>query len=31
MGKEKVKLSVCLTKHHALKAYGEWLYSSTNY
>jgi len=23
-GNEKVKLSVCLTKHHAMKTYGEW-------
>jgi hypothetical protein len=24
----KVKLSLCLTKHHAMKAYWEWRYSS---
>jgi hypothetical protein len=26
--KEEVKLSLCLTKHYAMKAYGEWMYSS---
>jgi hypothetical protein len=28
--KVKVKLSVCLTKHQAMKAYWEWRYSSTH-
>jgi hypothetical protein len=28
--KVKVKLSLCLTKHHAIKAYWEWRYSSTH-
>jgi hypothetical protein len=29
--KSKVKLSLCLTKHHAMKTYGrEWRYSSTH-
>jgi hypothetical protein len=26
----KVKLSLCLTKHHAMKTYWEWRYSSTH-
>jgi hypothetical protein len=26
----KLKLSLCLSKHNAMKAYGEWRYSSTN-
>jgi hypothetical protein len=26
--KVKVKLSLCLTKHHAMKTYSEWRYSS---
>jgi hypothetical protein len=26
----KVKLSLCLTKHHAMKEYWEWRYSSTH-
>jgi hypothetical protein len=25
----KVKLSLCLTKHYAMKTYWEWRYSST--
>jgi len=29
-GKVKVKLSVFLTKHHAMKTYCEWRYSSTH-
>jgi hypothetical protein len=28
--KVKVKLSLCLTKHHAMKTIGEWRYSSTH-
>jgi hypothetical protein len=28
--KVKVNLSLCLTKHHAMKAYWEWRYSSTH-
>jgi hypothetical protein len=27
--KLKVKLSLCVIKHHAMKTYGEWSYSST--
>jgi hypothetical protein len=27
---EKVKLSLCLTKHHAMKLYWEWRYSCTH-
>jgi hypothetical protein len=27
---KKVKLSLCLIKHHAMKAYFEWKYSSTH-
>jgi len=27
-GKGKDKVSLCLTKHHAMKAYWEWRYSS---
>jgi hypothetical protein len=27
---KKVKLSLCLTKHNAMKAYWEWRYSSTH-
>jgi hypothetical protein len=26
----KVELSLCLTKHHAMKTLGEWRYSSTH-
>jgi len=26
---KKVKLSLCLTKHHAMKTFGEWRYRST--
>jgi hypothetical protein len=29
-GKLKVKLFLCLTKHHAMKAYGKRRYSSTH-
>jgi len=25
-----VKLSLCLTKHHSMKAYWEWRYSATH-
>jgi hypothetical protein len=25
-----IRLSLCLTKHHAMKAYWEWRYSSTH-
>jgi hypothetical protein len=25
----KLKVSLCLSKHHAMKTYGEWKYSST--
>jgi hypothetical protein len=28
--KVKVQLSLCLTKHHAMKTYWEWRYSSTH-
>jgi hypothetical protein len=28
---KKVKLSLCLAKHHAMKTYGEWRYSSTHF
>jgi hypothetical protein len=28
--KVKIKLSLCLTKHHAMKAYWEWRYNSTH-
>jgi hypothetical protein len=27
---KKVKLSLCLTKHHTMKTYWEWRYSSTH-
>jgi hypothetical protein len=26
MCKKRVKLSLCLTKHYAMKTYGEWIY-----
>jgi hypothetical protein len=26
--RQKVKLSLCLTKHYAMKVYGEWMYRS---
>jgi len=28
--KVKVKLTLCLTKHHPIKTYWEWRYSSTH-
>jgi hypothetical protein len=30
MAKVKVKLSLCLTKHHAMKMYWGWMYSATH-
>jgi len=30
LGKVKVKVSMCLTKYHAMKTYGELRYNSTH-